>query len=62
MVGRITIDLADVINSNNPYQEYHKHTLNYCSVAGATLNFNVTVIEKKILDKDPRDVDRDSFR
>ena len=52
MVGRVSVDLADVLN-NNSYGEPEKHKLAYCSVRDASLKFSVVCSKAEKTDLKP---------
>lgn len=44
VVGRVSVDLADVIN-NKAFEEPKKHPLEFCSVKNSTLKFAVVSLK-----------------
>jgi hypothetical protein len=50
LVGRVNVDLADVIN-NATFTLSESHPLSFCSVAGGSLKFSISVISKEKTDK-----------
>ena len=59
LVGRVTIDLAKIINFDM-YGQPTEFKLNFCSVQGSIiLQFNV--IDQKLTTKKVQDLDRSSF-
>ena len=60
MVGRVSVDLADVLN-NKAYEEPQKHKLAYCSVRDATLKFSVVCSKAEKTDLKPHEFDMEEF-
>lgn len=59
LVGRITIDLAQIANSTG-YRSLQEHQLEYCSV-DAFIVFKGKLFGKKLSSTSPENFDQDSF-
>ena len=59
LVGRISIDLADIIN-NHKYANFQELKMNYCSVDGS-LTFKINFLNQRDCNLSIKDLDRSSF-